>query len=410
MLDEVEVFMLVEFGPEILGQNKRDGRRDLDGVTMQTSFLVRGEEKLRAFKSVKLLNGAVLKDGIYHAEGGDLYYITLEVEGRSLGSARILARTRDAMPLGADVHILCDDASTKFGELLYRGICEFERGIRTAFTIAMCSDFGQFDDEWVTSLKSKNLGELKDYLLYDEALQNAVKSRARSMTKDDLLTLIQGMSELSPWNKFFGEGVMRTAKAGFKSIVLLRNDVMHFHTITEEVFDSGRKLLSCANREIKDYISDSLSDVDYPRRKAPEAREALVKINENYASMVAETSRYFREVIETSGVLQSALAAAETYDASRIAEQLNVIQSTLASPQMKRLQEQIARINDIPGMKETLKSAAAIPNALWANYAVRQSDYADEPACAQYSDEVIEQPVESPGGNEYGEKNTERGE
>lgn len=316
-------------------------------MTMQVSFLVRGEDVRKGFEDVARPEGVSQRVGTYHAEGGDLYYITLQAEGKSLASARVLARARDAVHFEADTRILRDDASAKFGELLYPGICEFERGLRAAFTIAMCSDFEQFDNEWVTSLKSKDLGRFRDYLLHDETFLKEARSLVQSKTKDELLSLIKHIEEHSVWSELFGENVMRSVKDCFKAIAELRNDVMHFHTITEESFDFGRRVLKRANREIRAYLADSQHDVDYPKRKAPDVREALAKMNENRASMLAELANQLSEV-------QGMYLAPQMRE---IREQISRMYDT---PQMREIREQISRMYDTPGMREALERIASI--------------------------------------------------
>lgn len=297
---------------------------------MQISFLVRGDKARKGFENATIPNEVNRHIGVYCADGGDLFFITLDVEGRNLASARALAKARDAMPLSTDVHILRDDASLKFGTLLYPSIFEFERGIRTAYTIAMCAAQGQFDDPLVSKLESNlRLGELRDQLLHDNSFLKDVRAKVQSVTKEELLSFIQDTEERSAWNKLFGEKAMPAAKAGFKEIVNLRNDVMHFHTITETRFDSGKSILRCANSEIQEYVAMALGDVNYPKLKAPDARVVLVQMNENYKDALAELGRRAAEALEMSGAFASASLGSEVLKSnslSSLAEQFKNVQ------------------------------------------------------------------------------------
>lgn len=369
---------------------------------MQVSFLVRGEDARKRVEGAVFPEGVNQRVGTYHAEGGDLYYIALEVEGKSLASARVLARSRDAVHSKSDTRILRDDASSKFGELLYPGICEFERGIRAAFTIAACSDYGQFDDQWVTDLESKDLGEFKDYLLHDAVFLKDVRSIAQSKTKDELLASIEAIEEHSVWNKLFGEKTMRSVKCNFKPIVRLRHDVMHFHTITEDVFDFGRRMLKRANREIQDYLADSQHDVDYPKRKAPDAREAIAKMNESYANMLAESSRKILEVLNSSGALDSVRGVVDVLGASITTESLNrlmKLQAISFTPQMRGIQEQVSRTFNTPEMKEMLERVASISVEPFANPPIQNPENLKEPhhneCFSRDGDEQLNDPVDA---------------
>lgn len=364
---------------------------------MQVSFIARGEDTRRKLENVACPDGINRLVGTYHADGGNLYYVTIDAEGSSLASARILARVRDAMPSGEDVHVLRDDVSSKFGELLYPHICEFERGIRAAYTIAMCAASGQFDDALVSKLETEvTIGELRDRILHDRDFLKEVKGRAQSITKDELIVFIEGLEERSTWNVLFGADTMPAAKICLGQINDLRNSVMHFHAITEDAFDSGRAVLKRANHEIREYVAQSLADVDYPRRKAPDAREALARMNEGYASALAEASRSILETMKDSEVWASVRAAAESARGSAaFAEQLKGIQVAIpnelgtlsesakilseywsqvapAASRVNEVREQFARFYESPEMVELRNRLASISQEMEASRAARE--------------------------------------
>ena len=65
-----------------------------------------------------------------------------------------------------------------------------------------------------------------------------------------------------------------------------RNDVMHYHKITEDIFDSTRGLMKMVNDEIGQYLDRVRDDISYPKAKAGDAKMAAKMISESYADML----------------------------------------------------------------------------------------------------------------------------
>lgn len=255
---------------------------------MKIVFLVRGNETKTAFASVSLPDGIGRKIGTYGTDDGDLHFVDFSVDGDTLTNARKLATLRDELPLGEDIRMLRDEASAKFCELLYPHFCRFEKGLREAITIATCAEQGNFDDKHVLELEERlSLEALYNLLFVDRKFVKNVQSLTKgNFTREELEAGLGDLDEKIPWDVLFGPDDMPTIRKNRIEIKDRRNDVMHYHKITEEVFDKTRSLVKTANNEIDLYLNRVRGDISYPRAKAGDARVAAQMINQSYADML----------------------------------------------------------------------------------------------------------------------------
>lgn len=257
---------------------------------MKIAFLIRGEESKRGFEEAALPEGVVRSTGVYEAEGGNLYFVHFVLDGNTIGNARILARLRDDLPNDGNVRILTDEASAKFCELLYPHFCRFEKGLREAITIAICAEQGNYDDKDVSDLEERfTLEALYAVLFFDSGFVKSARKLVKdsnTFTRAQLKDRLDDLEENILWNVLFDENDMPTFRKQHDEIKDRRNDVMHYHTMTEKAFDDTRDLLKAVNIEIDDYIDKVRSDVAYPKARAKNARAAAQIISESYTHML----------------------------------------------------------------------------------------------------------------------------
>lgn len=255
---------------------------------MKLSFLLKGNGIKKQFVSFDLPGNVRRVIGTYKAEGGNLYFVDFISDGNNLGSAKILAQLRDQLPIDSNVRILHDGASAKFCEILYPHFCRFEKGLRGAITVAICAQQGNFDDERIIDLEEKyTLEHLYRTLFVDDKFLKAAKKLIdRNPTKDSLKAELDALEEQILWNVLFSDQDMPTLRERRNDIRNRRNDVMHYHKMTEAVFDETRKLLERVNSEIATYHSRVRNDVNYPKANAESAKIAAQMISEKYADML----------------------------------------------------------------------------------------------------------------------------
>lgn len=255
---------------------------------MKIAFLIRGEKTKSAFADALLPDGVLRKIGAYKADGGDLYFIDFSISGETLSNARKLASFREGLPSGDDVRTLRDEASAKFCDLLYPHFCCFEKGLREAITIAMCAEQGNFDDEHVVELEERlSLEALYNVLFVDSQFVKDVRNLTKSnFTREKLQEGLGKLNERLLWDVLFGADDMPTLRKNRIYIKDRRNDVMHYHKITEDIFDSTRGLMKMVNDEIGQYLDRVRDDISYPKAKAGDAKMAAKMISESYADML----------------------------------------------------------------------------------------------------------------------------
>ena len=253
---------------------------------MRVEFLVRGKKAKAAFEDVALPEGVTRKPGTYKAKGGELYFFTFGAEGNTLDAAERLARVRDSLPSDQNVKLLEDGASAKFGENLYPLFSDFERGLREAFVIATCAVKGNFDASFVKDVESNELSKLEKKLFLDHEFRDKVAAIGTDnlLSKDDIVEQVAALVENTPWDALFDEGDMPSLRTNFREIRDRRNDVMHFHRMRLETFRSTKSLLKKVNAEIDACIERMHTDVDYPKKRAENAREAVRIIDANEAA------------------------------------------------------------------------------------------------------------------------------
>lgn len=255
---------------------------------MKIAFLIRDEELKNAYAEIGLSDGVNRTVGTYKAEGGDLNFVTFSIEGDTIANARVLANLRDSLTASDDVRRLYDEASAKFCELLYPHLCKFEKGLRAAITVATCAEQGNFDDKRIVELEEHlTLEGLYNMLFIDRRfLAEARKLTNGSFTRDDLLANLELLNERLLWDLLFGEEDMPTFCKNRAVIKDRRNDVMHYHKMSEATFDETRALLKEVNGEIDTYLNRVRDDVTYPKAKAENARVAAQIISETYDDML----------------------------------------------------------------------------------------------------------------------------
>lgn len=377
---------------------------------MRLSFLIQCNSTKNEYANASLPDGVTRAIGTYKAEGGDLFFISFSIEGDTIGNARVLAALRDSLPAGDNVRMLKDGASAKFCELLYPHFCRFEKGLREAITIATCAEQGNFDDPRVVEIEEKlTLEALYAVLFYDSGLvkeaRNLTKVRG-PFTRNELKAMLDTLDENILWDVLFSDDDMPTFRERRIEIKDRRNDVMHYHKMTEVVFDETRDLMKRVNVEIDSYLERVKSDVAYPKAKAESARVAAQILGDTYADLLdsVQSSHDLSDVLDFSdrfGSISQFLAAG--IDTSDLASTMQVAKSIsgvaglsraareavgkqtlgFSSDVLKALEAMhrsapnidLGQIGAMQSAAESMKSLQANMNAQWADAFKGISDY-----------------------------------
>lgn len=293
---------------------------------MKVVYLVRGESTRDEYANVALPDGVERTVGTYKAEGGDLYFVGFTMQDDTLENARVLATLRDRLAGSSDVRVLRDEASAMFCEHLYPHFCRFEKGLREAITVATCAVQGNFSDPKVVNLeKNMTLEALNGLLFIDGEFIRRAKSiiQGKWFTRIQIKNLLDNQPETIIWNKLFSENDMPTYRENHNEIKDRRNDVMHYHKMTEGVFEHTRDILAIVNGEIDDYLERVRNDVLFPKAKAEDAKIAAQIIGDIYDDL-QESARAFSNIgnlIGLSDSLKTAASAASSYLAKQFFDQ-----------------------------------------------------------------------------------------
>lgn len=235
------------------------------GVRMKVSFLgYDNEAKLAAEKEE--ISEKISKE-IRDLPGSDRFFIVeFSISGDSLDAASELSGIR-GNKLFSDFRLLDDDPSERFERDLFKQIALFERQLRKLITISLCPQRGCLDVDLVARLESLSFGDLFDALFIDDQFNTNAKKMINNKScrfeKLDLIQTLSGVEETSLWSKTFSDDEMPTVRKKHRLIQCYRNDVMHAHRMSSEVYRDARSLLRKVNEELDMEIARRLnSDID----------------------------------------------------------------------------------------------------------------------------------------------------
>lgn len=376
---------------------------------MKNEYLIQGIKTEKVFLAIDLPNGIERKLGKYPAEQGSLFLLSFTIKGNSLNSAKRLAKLCDCLPINENVRRLVDDTSKKFCETLFDSYCQFERGLRTALTLAMCAVKGNFDKLSISRLEKLNLNEFYQIYFTDKAFNSQLKllvnNKGGQFQKQEIINAIDGMKENIVWDSLFGENDMAIVRSRFFDIRNIRNQIMHLHNMPLSTYEEARALLGQANDEIGVYVNRVMEDVNYQKFEADNARLAANRADENYATLFGSLDAY--EAFENQlsnvnaiGSLSKSLASAMDINATAVTmESINTILSNMpkydisnsVTSAMSQLSASMnaSTISAIGQVQETLKGMTAAYKDAFSSAALAQMSSITEGARSFIADGLI---------------------
>ncbi len=230
---------------------------------MKISFLGHGENTADALSGLNISDEvSVSTNPLPYAES--FFVLEFVLNGDSLDAAKELADVRDNS-LFSGFQLLDDDPSERFERDLFKQIALFERRIRKLLTICLCTQEGHLNVELVNQLEEISLGELFEALFVDEQfnkdVKTAVNQRSSLFEKQELLQELSGINENSLWVKTFSEDEMPTLWESHNKLRSYRNDTMHAHRMTLDMYKDAMRLMRDINEELNDSIQERLNSV-----------------------------------------------------------------------------------------------------------------------------------------------------
>ena len=304
---------------------------------MEVTFLVRGEDARSELDALSLPDGVSRDSRPCEASGGRLRFVSLATPTSTIRDAIALANLRDSLPESGDRKIIRDDASAKFGEILYPRLSRFERGLRAAMTLAICVNQDNFDSEIIANLEDHSgLGSLES-ALFDEtdfvrrirAVATALKDKKRVPSKAELMKDLEAASELTLWEDLFGEDDLPALRKNYRWIKGCRDGVMHLHTIRAGWYKSARRTLELVNHELDDYIERMRKAKSFDEESIKRANASVTRANDIFTREMREQLSSLATSMLSSHELQSALEAVQEANMKQLQEITRSISKSL---------------------------------------------------------------------------------
>lgn len=246
--------------------------------------------------SFKLEDGSDYNLSYKYSEKKEKIYLKISTEYTEAKSAKLLSKIREKIIKGEhrkDFFIICtyDEASLSYCCRLMKTMGVFERHLRKLMYFITVQAFGvdwveeSFPKDILDKIKENNKGEITDtkltetafelldygdiisylfskrYINYtpEDLLENKLSDKSLSkLSKEEIISIISRNRKESLWNKLFyqNSAIKEINEDTIKQIKTYRNDVMHHHTLTEDLFIKIRSVVKKADKCIMQAINE----------------------------------------------------------------------------------------------------------------------------------------------------------
>lgn len=256
------------------------------GRPMKLEYIIEGKEYQKHLTSIipKQKKEIKISKKNTKIQGNNNYLLTIEAMSSPIACAEILSfiaeKIKEVFTKEAvKYYILTDEASIAFCYRLYPLVCEFETKLRKFVYVALFDLDESAKDLTISKIKKSagkefsniaeipttnflekiTLGNLFDFLFDNNEFTTEAKTKTnnivndigRTVTKQELIAIIEKIDEKTIWNKLFQSNFGDFTLPNFhRDIFTYRNDVMHFHTITYKNYKKAFSLLKKLNKEL----------------------------------------------------------------------------------------------------------------------------------------------------------------
>ena len=261
---------------------------------MKIEYIIEGDAYKKAIKGMipKEQKGIKITTKNSKISGVNNYVLSISCEGENINNAKTLSGISSSLTpkiesVGTKFYMLIDEPSSYFAQKLYPLVCEFETKLRKFIYLALFDLDEQANKVVFEKLKTnskKAIGDVKEvpktnflekatlgevfFFLFDNSeFINEAKSKTNTIvndieryaTKAELIERISQIEEKTIWNKLFAQNFSDfNLPLVYRELFTLRNDTMHFHTITYDKFENAKKLFQKTNFELDEQISKGI--------------------------------------------------------------------------------------------------------------------------------------------------------
>lgn len=317
---------------------------------MKLIYLIQGEKTQNVFTGITLPDSVSRSISPYgNQPAGEMYLVKFECTGNSIDTAKTLSALRENLPENSHAHLIEDGPSLKFCTALYPLLARYERELRKAIALAMCSEEKNFSDRLVNELSESRLGELGRKLFFDAKfkhdLSNFINQKGTRLSKDELIDEIKQLDEKTVWNDIFSDASLEVIKDHYFRLNDIRNEVMHHRTINIAVYEEASRLLHSSIHELNQYALHQMEDIEYVEKQADRALIAAKRLGSNCAAMLNGLDAFSR--LDTS-----------YYDSIS-----NLIDTSVFSPAIEAASQSLAQSKALEAVKDTIVIPDGVANA-----------------------------------------------
>lgn len=230
-------------------------------------------------------------------ENRDLWVATFSIPSENEESAQKLSDVHTYVETFSPTVITCE-SSAYFNRTLYPKVNEMERKLRKFLYIATSLSDNETAKSSITKLEEMDFGNIFDLLFIDRRFIENFKSHVNvnskrevslrdRYTKAELQAYLNSLSEQTLWDELISENMVSTLRAKFRDIHMYRNDVMHAHNISKEVYGKAQYVFKKVNQELDEAISTFTS----PRKNTKPLNEKGFALSLSSALLAFDYSR-----------------------------------------------------------------------------------------------------------------------
>ena len=313
---------------------------------------------------------------ISNIENTPLWVVTYESPNKNDDSAKKLSDVHAYIMQYSPLVLSCE-SSEYYNKTLFPLANELERKLRKLLYLAASISDNKKAKENIKQLEEKDFGEIFDLLFIDQNFILDVKKRINADSKSEfngkskyskaeVQSYLETLVEHTLWDTILSDKDVPTLRSRFRDVQTYRNDVMHAHNISKELFGKARYLFDKINRELDVAIGKRIGNAeDEPTETKPDVNTAissalvamdLSAISEalrNATASAAILSQFPQALKDmqlqtTSAALSDALKGIQMPTMQpALAEAIRNATVFQASPAMESIRKQMRQISDL---------------------------------------------------------------
>mgnify|MGYP000887686395 FL=1 len=307
-----------------------------------------------------------------------LWFASFSLARKNEDSAKKLSEVHTTIMQYSPLVLSCE-SSEYYNRILFPLVNELERKLRKLLYLAASISDNDKAKENIKQLEEKDFGEIFDLLFIDQNfildMKKRINAEAKSefngkskYSKDEIKSYLESLVEHTLWDTILSEKDVPTLRSRFRDVQTYRNDVMHAHNISKELFRKARYLFNKINKEPDSAIGKLIGvSEEKPTERKPEVNtaisSALAAVDLSALSDALKGASLSPAVLEMSSQMSKVLEGLQPLGASAaLAEAVKGIQLPTIQPAVAKALKGLTPTISNPAITEALKGMNAIAN------------------------------------------------